>query len=64
MVRRIRLTLPPITAVREEFESTIGRLEYSIGKHEKLIHATVQVTFKNITYNENKDMKFYLLLFV
>jgi hypothetical protein len=49
-------------AIREEFESTIGRLQYSIGKHEKLIHATVPVTFKNLAYDESEDMKFYLLL--
>jgi hypothetical protein len=49
-------------AIREEFESTIGRLQYSIGKHEKLIHATVPVRIQNIACNESRDMKFYLLL--
>jgi hypothetical protein len=49
-------------AIREEFESYIGKLEYSIGKHEKLIHATIPITFENITHNETKNMKFYLLL--
>jgi hypothetical protein len=28
-------------ATREDFESKIGRLEYSIGKYEKLIRATI-----------------------
>ena len=49
-------------AIREEFESYIGKLEYSIGKHEKLVHATVPITFENIPYKEGKNMKFYLLL--
>jgi hypothetical protein len=49
-------------AIREEFESYIGKLEYSIGKHEKLIHATVPMTFENIAYKKSKNMKFYLLL--
>jgi hypothetical protein len=49
-------------AIREEFESNIGRLEYSIGKYEKLIRATVPITFENIAYNESKNKKFYLLL--
>jgi len=30
-------------AIREEFESNIGKLEYSIGKYEKLIRATVPI---------------------
>ena len=29
--------------IREEFESKIGRLEYSIGKYERLIRATVPI---------------------
>jgi hypothetical protein len=49
-------------AIREEFESNIGKLEYSIGKYEKLIRATVPITFDNIAYNESKNKKFYLLL--
>ena len=28
-------------ATREDFESKIGKLEYSIGKYERLIRATV-----------------------
>jgi hypothetical protein len=49
-------------AIREEFESNIGKLEYSIGKYEKLIRATVPITFENIAYNESKNKIFYLLL--
>jgi hypothetical protein len=30
-------------ATREDFESKIGRLEYSIGKYEKLIRATTPI---------------------
>jgi hypothetical protein len=47
-------------AIREEFESKIGRLEYSIGKYEKLIRATIPIfLFRN---NEDKYKRFYLLL--
>jgi hypothetical protein len=49
-------------AIREEFESEIGKLEYSIGKYEKLIRATVPITFENIAYSASRDLKFYLLL--
>jgi hypothetical protein len=44
-------------AIREDFESKIGRLEYSIGKYEKLIRATVP-----ILSSRNEGKKFYLLL--
>ena len=44
-------------AIREDFESKIGTLEYSIGKYKKLIRATVPIGF--IDNNENKR---YLLL--
>ncbi|MFL6346814.1 MAG: hypothetical protein ACJ72X_00770 [Nitrososphaeraceae archaeon] len=30
---------------REDFESKIGRLEYSIGKYERLIRATIPISF-------------------
>src|SRR5919206_2729599 len=30
-------------ATREDFESKIGRLEYSIGKYERLIRATIPI---------------------
>jgi hypothetical protein len=49
-------------AIREEFESNIGKLEYSIGKYERLIRATVPIILENIDYNESKNMKLYLLL--
>jgi tRNA 2-selenouridine synthase SelU len=32
-------------ATREDFESKIGRLEYSIGKYERIIRATVPIRF-------------------
>jgi len=44
-------------ATREDFESKIGRLEYSIGKYEKLIRATVPIIF-----SANEGKRFYLLL--
>ena len=31
------------SAKRDDFESKIGRLEYSIGKYERLIRATVPI---------------------
>jgi hypothetical protein len=31
-------------ATREDFESKIGRLEYSLGKYERLIRATIPIT--------------------
>lgn len=49
-------------ATREEFESNIGRLEYSIGKYERLIRATIPIILENIDYESKKNMKFYLLL--
>jgi len=48
-------------AIREEFESKIGRLEYSIGKYEKLLRATVPILLK-IHRQEDRNKKFYLLL--
>jgi hypothetical protein len=44
-------------AIREDFESKIGKLEYSIGKYERLIRATVPILF-----SRNEGKKFYLLL--
>lgn len=44
-------------ATREDFESKIGRLEYSIGKYEKLIRATVPIIFGN-----RETKRYYLLL--
>lgn len=45
-------------AIREDFETNIGRLQYSIGKYEKLIRATVPIISSNIDH----DDKLYLLL--
>jgi hypothetical protein len=45
---------------REDFESKIGKLEYSIGKYEKLIRATIPILL--FRGNEDKDKRFYLLL--
>ncbi len=44
-------------ATREDFESKIGRLEYSIGKYEKIIRATVPIIFGN-----SETKRYYLLL--
>ena len=44
---------------REDFESKIVGLEYSIGKYEKLIRATIPILFRS---NEDKYKRFYLLL--
>jgi hypothetical protein len=46
-------------AIREEFESNIGKLQYSIGKYEKLIRATVPILLSS---NTDYESKFYLLL--
>ena len=45
-------------ATREDFESKIGRLEYSIGKYERLIRATVPIRL----FGNNVQSKFYLLI--
>lgn len=45
-------------ATREDFESNIGRLQYSIGKYEKLIRATVPI----LRSDNDHDVKLYLLL--
>ena len=46
-------------ATREDFESKIGRLEYSIGKYERIIRATVPIRL----FGSNDDQsKFYYLL--
>jgi hypothetical protein len=44
-------------AIREDFELKIGRLEYSIGKYQKLIRATIPIRFSEVD-----ESKFYLLL--
>ncbi len=47
-------------ATREDFESKIGRLEYSIGKYERLIRVTVPIRFSGEGTEE--ENKFYYLL--
>src|SRR5919198_3188692 len=45
-------------ATREDFESKIGRLEYSIGKYERLIRATIPIRL----FGKGDESKFYYLL--
>src|SRR5919202_4199658 len=45
-------------ATREDFESKIGRLEYSIGKYERLIRATIPIMLSS----KDDESKFYYLL--
>jgi len=45
-------------ATREDYESKIGKLQYSIGKYEKMIRATIPI---NIDKKDDED-KLYLLL--
>jgi hypothetical protein len=47
-------------ATREDFESKIGRLVYSIGKYERLIRATIPIKLSSSKEDENKF--YYLLL--
>ena len=42
-----------------DFESKIGRLEYSIGKYERLIHATIPI---RLFGKEDESKLYYLLL--
>jgi hypothetical protein len=46
-------------ATREDFESKIGRLVYSIGKYERLIGATIPIKLCGI---EDESKFYYLLL--
>ncbi|MFL6455109.1 MAG: hypothetical protein ACJ71L_14050 [Nitrososphaeraceae archaeon] len=46
-------------ATREDFESKIGRLEYSIGKYERLIRATIPIRHLG---KEGESKLYYLLL--
>ena len=46
-------------ATRQDFESNIGSIQYSIGKYKKLIRATVPFLFSS---NSDYESKFYLLL--
>ena len=47
--------------MREEFESKIGRLEYSIGKYERLIRATVPIRLFG-SDDDNDQSKYHYLL--
>src|SRR5919202_1288700 len=47
-------------ATREDFESKIGRLVYSIGKYERLIRATIPRFFGKEDDDESKS--YYILL--
>ena len=46
-------------ATREDFESKIGRLVYSIGKYERLIRATIPI---RLSGKEDESKSYYLLL--
>jgi hypothetical protein len=46
-------------ATREDFESKIGKLEYSIGKYERIIRATVPI---RLFGKKDDQSKFYYLL--
>jgi len=45
---------------REDFEEKLGRLQYSVGKYEKLVRATVPIPPS--TSGDDDKSKFYLLL--
>ena len=47
-------------ATREDFESKIGKLVYSIGKYERLIRATIPIRLSSS--KEDDESKFYYLL--
>jgi len=51
-----------VLATREDFESKIGRLEYSIGKYERLIRATAPIRFLSGDEEDDDQSKFYYLL--
>ena len=48
-------------ATREDFESKIGRLAYSIGKYEKLIRATIPIELSS-SKEDDGSKSYYLLL--
>ena len=49
-------------ATREDFESKIGRLEYSIGKYERLIRATVPIRLFGSNDDDDQSKFYYLLI--
>ena len=46
-------------ATREDFESKIGRLVYSIGKYERLVRVTIPI---KLSGKEHESKSYYLLL--
>ena len=46
-------------ATREDFESKIGKLVYSIGKYERLIRVTIPI---KLSGKEDESKSYYLLL--
>src|SRR5918912_4181369 len=48
------------STTREDFESKIGRLVYSIGKYERLVRATIPIKLSSSKKDESKS--YYLLL--
>ena len=46
-------------ATREDFESKIGRLLYSIGKYERLVRVTIPI---KLSGKERENKSYYLLL--
>ena len=49
-------------ATREDFESKIGRLEYSIGKYERIIRATIPIRLFGSNDDDNQSKFYYLLI--
>ena len=49
-------------ATREDFESKIGKLEYSIGKYERLIRATVPIRLFGSNDDDDQSKFYYLLI--
>jgi hypothetical protein len=47
---------------REDFEIKLGRLQYSLGKYEKLIRVTIPIPSITTTSDEDSKSKFYLLV--
>ena len=49
-------------ATREDFESKIGKLEYSIGKYERIIRATVPIRLFGSNDDDDQSKFYYLLI--
>jgi hypothetical protein len=50
-------------ATREDFESKIGRLVYSIGKYERLIRATIPIKLSSSKEDDGSKIYYLLLSF-